>query len=691
MWTKGCNPKPFLDRLLRRKSCFDTHPDVCVLEGRSRRPALLLTCPTGRSTTAAFLLLLCVALFAGCRSDDKKPAPAGSNHPPSAAAPATPPSAGVSKTSAPLPTKGTQDDKAFLTPEGLDYFDLKAHPDAIVMQPLDPATMTDSERKYGRSPHPDPKVEYQPGIILMEEGDKAIRGFSSNGLIWNFDAHAPHVNEFQEGKIVFATSRAVGKILYMKQEGDTVSVILGPIQLMDVIHKGEFAMNAPLDLSKALPFVTPEYPQTKDNDAVKNVSVLQMPGVHMPQTIVFSHISRSGKWTPFSMAKVARDGTRVGYEKIGKAWVAMPQSGGLGVGGDAFAPPAVAVAEPRMLLGQGPPRLVRAGYQQQSPLAPNTLSGIPLPGTGLRVPMVPYMPKVDIPPIPNIPQLNLTNQLTAVPVGTWNSIGVQWSYEKNGVGMTATAIIKFDGAHAAFDIAIGMPNRPPVECGIDISATVSLHLQLLAHTKEEFHISGQSMQKFWIPASLSIPLAGNVPLAVNFDQAVVYNTGFSAKNAVLDAEGIYTFTGGIKAKYTSSDGFTVKIPTSITADTDIARSAQGVSVGINSLVMSAEFRATAGLGTAGFATGVYADLIYTGTILKSPDIGFPCRAGTIEAWVYPGLGYSIPGWLTDAINAVIAFFTPHRIEKAGSFLKGDGTRLFHGDTSIPSKCATPKG
>jgi hypothetical protein len=56
----------------------------------------------------------------------------------------------------------------------------------------------------------------------------------------------PHVNEFQEGKIVFATSRAVGKILYMKQEGDTVSVILGPIQLMDVIHKAEFATNAPL-------------------------------------------------------------------------------------------------------------------------------------------------------------------------------------------------------------------------------------------------------------------------------------------------------------------------------------------------------------------------------------------------------------------------------------------------------------
>ena len=686
MSTKGCKPKLSLARLLGRKSCIETSPE---LEARASRTALLRTSP-GIGPRTAGIFLLPVVLFAGCRSDQKKPAPAEVSHPAPAAAPAMPPSAGASPARAPIPSKGTQDDKAFLTPEGLDYFDLKAHPDAIVMQPLDPASMTESERKYGRSPHPDPKVEYQPGIILMEEGDRAIRGFSNNGLIWNFDAHAPHVNEFQEGKIVFATSRAVGKILYMKQEGDTVSVILGPIQLMDVIHKGEFAMNAPLDLSKALPFVTPEYPQTKDNDAAKNVSVLQMPGVHMPQTIVFSHISRSGKWTPFSMAKVAQDGARVGYEKIGKEWVAMPQAGGLGIGGGAFAPPQGAVGEagPRQALGE--PRLVRAGYQQ-SPLAPNTLSGIPLPGTGLRAPMVPYMPKLDIPPIPNIPPLNLTNQLIAVPVGTWNSIGVQWSYEKNGVGMTATGVIKFDGAHAAFDIAIGMPNRPPVECGIDISATVSLHIQLLAHTKEEFHISGQSMQKFWIPASLSIPLAGNVPLAVNFDQAVVYNTGFSAKNAVLDAEGLYTFTGGIKAKYTSSDGFTVKIPTKITADTDIARSAQGVSVGINSLVMSAEFRATAGLGTAGFATGVYADLIYTATILKSPDIGFPCRAGTIEAWVYPGLGYSIPGWLTEAINAVLAFFTPNRMEKAGSFLRGDGTRLFHGDTSIPSKCATPKG
>ena len=211
-----------------------------------------------------------------------------------------------------------------------------------------------------------------------------------------------------------------------------------------------------------------------------------------------------------------------------------------------------------------------------------------------------------------------------------------------------------------------------------------------AHTVEEFHISGQQLQKFWLPTSFSIPLTGNVPLAVTFDQAVVFNTGFSAKNAVLDAEGEYVFTGGIKAGY-FNNGFHVQIPTSVSAKTDIAKSAQGVSVGINSLIMSAEFRATAGLGAAGFATGVYASLVYSGTILRAPDIGLPCRRGTIEGYLTPGLGYSIPGWLTDAINFVLSALTTNRVDKAGSFLQGERIRLFHGDSSIPGNCATPKG
>ncbi len=93
-------------------------------------------------------------------------------------------------------------------PAGMDMFDLRAHPNATLLHPLDLNTLTESERKFGIAPKRGPRVEYQPDIILMEQGDKAIRSIASDGMTWTFDANAPHVSEFQTGKIVFATGRA---------------------------------------------------------------------------------------------------------------------------------------------------------------------------------------------------------------------------------------------------------------------------------------------------------------------------------------------------------------------------------------------------------------------------------------------------------------------------------------------------
>jgi hypothetical protein len=117
---------------------------------------------------------------------------------------------------------------------------------------------------------------------------------------------------------------------------------------------------------------------------------------------------------------------------------------------------------------------------------------------------------------------------------------------------------------------------------------------------------------------------------------------------------------------------------------------KGISVGINSLVMSALLRTMAGLGTLGFNTGVYIDVRFTGTVLRAPDIGFPCGAGTIEAYLDSGVGYAIPQWVTDAINFFLRLVSDVQIDRAGSYIKGPAQRLFHGDTQIPSGCATPK-
>ena len=91
-------------------------------------------------------------------------------------------------------------------------------------------------------------------------------------------------------------------------------------------------------------------------------------------------------------------------------------------------------------------------------------------------------------------------------------------------------------------------------------------------------------------------------------------------------------------------------------------------MGINSVVMSFDVRTMIGIGAFGFNTGVYAALRFSGTALKSPNIGFACRQGTIEIYIDAGVGYSIPGWAVDAINFFIAPFTDKRVERRGRSL-----------------------
>jgi hypothetical protein len=107
--------------------------------------------------------------------------------------------------------------------------------------------------------------------------------------------------------------------------------------------------------------------------------------------------------------------------------------------------------------------------------------------------------------------------------------------------------------------------------------------------------------------------------------------------------------------------------------------------------MGAELRAMVGIGAGGFGTGVYATLIFTGTMLRAPDIGFPCRQGTIQVTLYAGVGYSIPKWATEAINYVLSFVTSVRVEQVGSIVESGPSDLFHGKTEVPGGCSSAKG
>ena len=185
----------------------------------------------------------------------------------------------------------------------------------MVGHTVKPSELSATEILYGTAPKRGPGVTYQDGIILMEHGDKAITAFASDGMSWTFDANAPQVNEIQEGKILFATDRCAGKVLAVQRDGNKVTVILGPVQLNELVKEGNFSYNQPLDLNNAIAVAIPDSPGAINSPALQQE-------ISNPSTTSFNYkpdnnkrsveyyvVSDQGVWTP--MRTVSSHGPRL--------------------------------------------------------------------------------------------------------------------------------------------------------------------------------------------------------------------------------------------------------------------------------------------------------------------------------------------------------------------------------------------
>lgn len=123
-------------------------------------------------------------------------------------------------------------------------------------------TLSEAERRFGVSPTFNKDVEYQPAVIVMERGAEAIRANSSDGMTWTLDANAPHAAEIQKDKILFATGRAVGRVLAVERKGDSLAVTLGPVELTEVFERLHFSYHGDLDPSKMIVYYAPDSPGT---------------------------------------------------------------------------------------------------------------------------------------------------------------------------------------------------------------------------------------------------------------------------------------------------------------------------------------------------------------------------------------------------------------------------------------------
>jgi hypothetical protein len=115
-----------------------------------------------------------------------------------------------------------------------------------------------AEKRYGHSATPNPAVTYQPDVVTLPAGAEAIRGVSADGLVWTIDPDSKGIEDVQPGKVLLLTSRAAGRVLGVQQTDDGLRVVLGPVEITEVIRDGRFSLDQAIDLDQALSFKVPD-------------------------------------------------------------------------------------------------------------------------------------------------------------------------------------------------------------------------------------------------------------------------------------------------------------------------------------------------------------------------------------------------------------------------------------------------
>lgn len=489
--------------------------------------------------------------------------------------------------------------------------------------------LSESEIHFGIAPKRGPGVTYQDGIILMEHGDQAIRSFASDGMSWTFDANAPQVNEIQVGKVLFATDRCAGKVLAVQRNGNSVTAILGPVQLNELVKEGNFTYNQPLDLNNAIAVVAPDYPAALGSKALQQE--MKTPSTtsssYTPhgywRSVQYYVVSKSGKWTPM------RTVTAGGPHLI-----------------DAAYHPDV-------------PSLKLAAFQAPSiPGAAGAL-GSALGQAAAPVPV----------PVPQLQQLTF-NDLQATPCALdCGGIGAKVYQEKDGVKVWASIVFHLNNPHIVFNASI---SGSGVNADLQLFGGAGVTITVDAATGNNFaSIQGNIKELGIVPAEINVPIGGLlVPLTAKLSQSLDITSGFSAKNSVIHGEGSLDFDGSIEAWYYAGKGWHIDKPTA-TVRNNLARLISGESVGINSFIFAFSQRLMVGVGALGFAAGPYVDLLTTLTTLKqSSTTQFltDCRQATFEMSLGAGIGYSMPKVVASVINAVLGLFGVKPIPAWGSIV-----------------------
>lgn len=480
---------------------------------------------------------------------------------------------------------------------------------------LSPAALREAETRFGVSPKRDKRVTYQPDVIIMEHGAEAIRSQSTDGFTWTIDSNAEGASEIGPGRIMFATGRVVGRVLKVARKGNDLDVTLGPVELTDVIKEAHIDYNGSIDPGKMIVYVAPPgYPGTfLDRDA-PDPTATGTASASPPNTsssVKVFRVSRRGDLRPLRTP-------------LGKSRPILPCAAGPFAAKRTVYFDRAGAGDCDAGAGYSAGQFVRVGAQ---------------PNAGAAA---------DIAAI-------LLNGFQIVP-DVRKGLGATINYPlTNGMKFVAHANLRLENPRFVFrlDITQGSLKTASVE----LSGVGGLDVGIEGGTSGDFKNVNQA---FAIPVDISFPMPVVVPFAATFHQSILVQTMFTAKQAVIRANGDYSFGGTVTAGILNgSPG--ARAPAFVKTSQNLAYSESGLSLGVNGLVIGYGGKFIVGIGALGLVVGPYASInisagISRGSDLQTTTVGYTCRSSVVEMFMDYGVGMALPSWSVTAVNTFLTIF-----------------------------------
>lgn len=475
--------------------------------------------------------------------------------------------------------------------------------------------------RYGLAPRPHPEVTYQPDVILVGGGGAAVRSVTDDGLTWRIDPDAERADDLAPGKVMFLTSRAVGRVVDVRRDGGDLAVTIGPVELTEVIRDGVFRTAEPVPLDRPI-----------------------------------AYSAGTPSWVA---ADLPPEPTPSGGTGGGAPGADIPGGSGAEIGGG---------PGPEIGGGPGP---AAGGAGGGAPVGRTRLVPVRAPAPAPRPPAPPA--RVGNQQSAQAGALKLTTECCS------DGVTARFDHDDGEIRMTGSVTLLLKRPTATFDLAISGGTVTRAE----FSVTGGAGLRVAVKAATSVGNTRNLAKSVVVPTQFSIPIGTilGVPFSATVDQLLEIKTAFSAKDGRLDAAGEYALNGAIGYGYHRPYWGPIE-PSGFKVRNSLTNSITGVSIGASGLLVTYDVKFTVGIGALGFTAGVYVALrASVGASLGSGAGLIVCRGAGLGVTMRYGVSYSIPKVVADVVNFFLKVFRTKPIRQRGEL--GDEVVVLKRTETVP--------